>query len=634
MTSWRCIHEGPGADAILVVDFGGRTGEVGFPGLARELASPASVYQCGPVKAALGHFPNDFLTALCKELPDNIIAVFGFCAGAGLVDSVVEAAGGNPVTVGFDPRPPTAAILANDFVRSARQLDDQLKQQELEQFAAEALSGRDLRAVAQSLGFRYAELAERKFTRDGVPAHLGDALIGRFWSLMVYLVAAAEHWPQPAAAHDLVVLPDRHEAVGVTGRPVRAATGRESFLIDPDVITALSATLQIRFLQSHPQVASVREVSGTVEVTVRPLTEHTVEDWQFLFDDMYDPSFDRDSTPDNQLVGWVDGLTGQPVPTEEMRAWVAASVDRIRGLNPRRVLEIGAGTGLIMQELLTLEGLVEYVGTDISTSAVQLLKALATNSTVPVRTYVCPADSPPASEDAYDLVILNSVVQYFPNISYFEEVIARSLELLAPEGHIFIGDLRDPGQLEPYYRQRNGRQSGGVFELEAAQRRDDELSLAPDYIRTLGTVHPAITAVEAAPRRGSHRNEMTLFRYDAILHAGCPTDLPATADMWWPGVPNARLTSVPGGLDPEKIWDLRGWQARAGCQPGEGIGSLEIWAAPPNAPGNHFTISRPHHTDPAEVDQSPLTPAGTWALLDQLGPGVRLVRALPEQGKT
>src|SRR5262249_57589498 len=43
----------------------------------------------------------------------------------------------------------------------------------------------------------------------------------------------------------------------------------------------------------------------------------------------------------------------------------------------------------------------------------------------------------------FDVVVLNSVVQYFPNAGYLAEVIDNAMDLLAPGGAVFIGDIRN-----------------------------------------------------------------------------------------------------------------------------------------------------------------------------------------------
>jgi 2-polyprenyl-3-methyl-5-hydroxy-6-metoxy-1,4-benzoquinol methylase len=87
--------------------------------------------------------------------------------------------------------------------------------------------------------------------------------------------------------------------------------------------------------------------------------EH-VTSWEQVFNETYgqgeiaDPSFN--------ITGWNSSYTGEAIPAEEMREWVADTVAQIRKLGPRRVLELGCGTGLL---LFRLAGECErYCGTD------------------------------------------------------------------------------------------------------------------------------------------------------------------------------------------------------------------------------------------------------------------------------
>ncbi len=43
----------------------------------------------------------------------------------------------------------------------------------------------------------------------------------------------------------------------------------------------------------------------------------------------------------------------------------------------------------------------------------------------------------------FDTIVVNSVVQYFPNAAYLAEVIDNAMELLVPGGTLFIGDVRN-----------------------------------------------------------------------------------------------------------------------------------------------------------------------------------------------
>jgi SAM-dependent methyltransferase len=477
-----------------------------------------------------------------------------------------------------------------------------------------------------------------------------------------------------------------------------------------------------RALERHPAVHAARLVPGAgdlIEVEPTPAGYDGVAGWQYMFEDLYDEAADRgragavgadaDAAGDPRHAGWIDGLTREPVPADQMDAWVDGTVGRILALRPHRVLEIGAGTGLVLGRLLAHvrgapgggaaadrgtedrgtedHGLDEYVATDFAAASVEILRELAERAGAADRVRVHQGAAheplPRSAAGGYDLVVLNSVVQYFPSTDYLEQVLAAAAALCAPGGHVLLGDLKDATLLERYYRRLPGRAGA---DADGARRRDHELSLTPDYARSLIQVLDAVTAVETAPRRGRHRNEMALFRFDALLHLGCPVpqaaDRPALAPAdparsldpveqvarhlaapgagpaLWSALPNARLDPGPGAADPERLWALDGrdgWRVRVGCAPGSGLDRLTVWAAPPGADaaaGAHFTLAwpgpgaagGPAAAAGSAVVQSPLPPGPTRALLDALQehlrgaaglgagppPALRLVPARPQ----
>ena len=72
-----------------------------------------------------------------------------------------------------------------------------------------------------------------------------------------------------------------------------------------------------------------------------------VSEWETLFDDTYAQD-EEEEDPALALKGWNSSYTGEPIPREEMRAWAEHTVERILALRPERVLEVGAGTGLLL----------------------------------------------------------------------------------------------------------------------------------------------------------------------------------------------------------------------------------------------------------------------------------------------
>ena len=81
-----------------------------------------------------------------------------------------------------------------------------------------------------------------------------------------------------------------------------------------------------------------------------------------------------------------------PIPLEEMRQWQAGTVERIQQLNPRRVLEIGVGSGVVVGSAGS--GVCGVLGTDFSAPTIENLQAAVAEQSWGdrVRLRVQPAD--------------------------------------------------------------------------------------------------------------------------------------------------------------------------------------------------------------------------------------------------
>jgi 2-polyprenyl-3-methyl-5-hydroxy-6-metoxy-1,4-benzoquinol methylase len=177
------------------------------------------------------------------------------------------------------------------------------------------------------------------------------------------------------------------------------------------------------------------------------LLSEQVADWQHVFDSAYSEEDD----PTFNISGWNSSYTGQPIPASEMRIWVEQTVERILELRPQRVLEIGCGTGLLLFPLAP--HCEQYVGTDFSATTLQHLERQVRRqglSQVVLRQQAAD-DHSGLEAGQFDVVIINSVVQYFPSIDYLLEVLEGAVALVAPGGRIFVGDVRSLPLLESFH---------------------------------------------------------------------------------------------------------------------------------------------------------------------------------------
>ncbi len=323
------------------------------------------------------------------------------------------------------------------------------------------------------------------------------------------------------------------------------------------------------------------------EADIEEVSEH-VSQWQTLYDETYARSEASDPTFD--IGGWNSSYTGQPIPALEMREWVEGTVERILALHPRHVMEVGCGTGLLLFRVAPKTE--SYVGSDFSRVALEgIHRRLDGLPQVALRqaeaddwTGVKPGEA--------DLVILNSVVQYFPGIDYLVRVLEGAVRAVAPGGAVFVGDVRSRPLLKAMAASVELFQSPSRS-IEELQRRvrqrvadEEELVIDPAFFLALAKRLP-VSRVDLRVKRGRWHNELTRFRYDVVLHVGTPSPaLPRSAGegaatladiedrlstapetLVLSGLLNARLAEagvlellgidVPASsIDPEDLWHL------------------------------------------------------------------------------
>ena len=262
-----------------------------------------------------------------------------------------------------------------------------------------------------------------------------------------------------------------------------------------------------------------------------------VNQWQGVFDDSFSESWDSEDQTFN-ITGWISSYTGEPIPAEEMKEWVDNVVSRVLSYGPQRVMEIGCGTGLLVNRIAPLCS--AYFGSDFSESVLQQLqKGLDESGLKDVEFSRRPADDFEGIEaNSFDAVILNSVVQYFPGVDYLLRVVEGAVNSTAPGGFIFIGDVRSRELLDAFHTSVQLEQvspSWSMKELYQFVRRiamqEEELVIDPEFFLALKEHLPRITHVEIFPKWGKAKNEMTKFRYEVVLHIEKEVH-PATGIEW------------------------------------------------------------------------------------------------------
>jgi amino acid adenylation domain-containing protein len=262
--------------------------------------------------------------------------------------------------------------------------------------------------------------------------------------------------------------------------------------------------------------------------------------WRSVHDDEIFNETEAAHDPAFNVSGWNSSYTGEPIPDEQMREWVDDAVGRVLSRRPRRVLEIGCGTGLLL--LRIAPHCERYVGTDFSPAALNYVRAQLERpgGALPqVSLSERHADDFGGLENAsFDAVVINSVAQYFPSVDYLVRVLRGAAEVVAPGGFIFVGDVRSRPLLEAFYASVELHKAEAGLAVAQLRRRverrvaqEEELVIDPAFFNALKRRLPEIGRVEVEPRRGRHLNELTQFRYQVMLRVGRQS-APAEALSW------------------------------------------------------------------------------------------------------
>ncbi|SCL27332.1 amino acid adenylation domain-containing protein [Micromonospora pallida] len=305
------------------------------------------------------------------------------------------------------------------------------------------------------------------------------------------------------------------------------------FRVEPAEVEAVLAT--------HPAVERAVVVArpdqtGGAQLAAYVVTtgDHTVAGWSALYDELYEVA--QPPPLGTDFRGWNSSYDGEPIPLPEMTAWRAAAVERIRQLAPRRVLEVGAGSGLILAEVAP--DCEQYWATDLSARAIHRLRTQVAadprlSSRVVLRAQAAD-DATGIPPGRFDTVVVNSVVQYFPDLAYLERVLELALDALAPGGHLFLGDVRNHRLLDAFHagvllaRTGDERPGGGrepshapgsdlAAAVRAAAEDEHELLVDPAYFADFRARRPQVDLVCTRVKAERHPNELTRYRYDVVL---------------------------------------------------------------------------------------------------------------------
>ena len=259
-----------------------------------------------------------------------------------------------------------------------------------------------------------------------------------------------------------------------------------------------------------------------------------VRSWQEVWDGVYEEQ-GSGSEPKFNTSGFVSSYTSQAIPAREVREWADEAAALVLSTRPARVLELGCGAGLLLFRVAP--HCEQYVGTDFSAVAIDYVSTQLPGTSLPVEVRRQAADDfTGIPENAFDIVVLHSVSQYFPDILYLVRVLEKAERALVPGGSIMIGDVRHRDLLRAFHfdvqhsRAPSADPSDVWTQVERRVANERELTVSPAFFASLPNHLPRIASVSIEPKRGKTSNEFTQFRYNVLLHTA--TAAPRGDEEW------------------------------------------------------------------------------------------------------
>lgn len=212
---------------------------------------------------------------------------------------------------------------------------------------------------------------------------------------------------------------------------------------------------------------------------------------------------------------------------QQHQEWLQTTVDRIKQIPAQRMYEIGCGAGQLLFELAPSSAL--YLASDFAPTAIDAIQK--TIAKEPTRWQHVTATTAPADDfticrqQSVELVLINSVAQYFPTSEYLIEVITKAAQALEKGGCIFIGDMQGMSTLKMHHATDYLHRAGEFTTVDAFNdvienriQIEEELVADPMYFYLLPSVIPEISGVDIQLRRGAALNETTKYHYDVWLY--------------------------------------------------------------------------------------------------------------------
>ena len=235
-------------------------------------------------------------------------------------------------------------------------------------------------------------------------------------------------------------------------------------------------------------------------------------------------------------MGWKSDFDAAPCPRSDLAAMAAAVLEKCGLAHKadylragRKVLDVGSGSGCVAQALA--KAVQEYAAVDLARNELSRLASFdAAARVTPYRMEA--ADIHFLEGQAFDVVVINGVVENFPGYNYLRRVLHHAVEMLTPDGLVFVGAVRDLDCRDDLraalqaHALATGDQSG-LLQLDASA----ELFVPRQFFTEWAARCPVPVQVTFSPcvlgkdreqsrADGGEQHRAQAFRYDVVIRPG------------------------------------------------------------------------------------------------------------------
>lgn len=212
-----------------------------------------------------------------------------------------------------------------------------------------------------------------------------------------------------------------------------------------------------------------------------------------------------------EQAGFISSVTGESFTTEEMEELQDNVEAKLSSYikTSSNIMEIGIASGLTCMRLAPkCNG---YFGIDISKITLmrtaERLEKCGINNVSLIETDVFDVDKINICQQ--DVIIANSVVQYFPGYNYLILTMKKLVSCMKDKGVIYIGDVPDLEKMDT--------QKEELKRLGMKENNKKDLYYPREFFYELQAYIPEISTVEITEKIGMIENELKKYRYDVVI---------------------------------------------------------------------------------------------------------------------